>query len=27
VRRLSAVAQTPQGEDLIRYCLSLAGVK
>ena len=27
VRRLAAVAQTPQGEDLIRYCLSLAGVK
>jgi hypothetical protein len=27
VRRLAAVAQTPQGEDLIRYSLSLAGVK
>jgi HD-GYP domain-containing protein (c-di-GMP phosphodiesterase class II) len=27
VRRLAAVAQSAQGEDLIRYCLSLAGVK
>ena len=27
VRRLAAVAQTPQGEDLIRYSLSLVGVK
>jgi hypothetical protein len=27
VRRLSAVAHTPQAEDLIRYSLSLAGVK
>ena len=27
VRRLAAVAQSKEGEDLIRYCLSLAGVK
>jgi len=27
VRRLAAVAQSAQGEDLVRYCLSLAGVK
>lgn len=27
VRRLSAVAQSKEGEDLVRYCLSLAGVK
>ena len=27
VRRLSAVAQSKEGEDLIRYCLGLAGVK
>lgn len=27
VRRLAAVAQTNEGEDLIRFCLSLAGVK
>jgi len=27
VRRLATVAETPQGEDLIRYSLSLAGVK
>jgi hypothetical protein len=27
VRRLAAVAHTPQAEDLIRYSLSLAGVK
>lgn len=27
VRRLAAVARTKEGEDLIRYSLSLAGVK
>lgn len=27
VRRLAAVANSKEGEDLIRYCLSLAGVK
>jgi hypothetical protein len=27
VRRLAAVAQTREGEDLIRFCLGLAGVK